>query len=140
MSEELHHHESSGQECTIPPTVFEPHYDREGPTVHIMGTLTKILPDDTDGDKHQRFEVRVDDIRCIGNDYENHQAPQKRDFLKVAVHYGGHDGLGIGEQPIPNLQAGEKIELQGEYIRHAKVLHFTHHPLGFIEYHGKRYE
>ncbi|PWK11327.1 hypothetical protein [Tumebacillus permanentifrigoris] len=138
MSEQFTH-DLSGQEATIAPNLFPATPDREGPTIHIIGTITKVLEDDTEGTKHQRFEVRVDDVHGNGDDYSSQQVPQKRDFLKVAVHYGT-DGAGIGEHPIPNLQTGERIELQGEYIRHAKVLHFTHHPVGYIEYQSERYE
>jgi hypothetical protein len=66
----------------------------------------------------------------------------------VAIRYGDREGLA---SPIPGLEAGKSIELQGEYIdlNHAyptignpgdPVIHFTHHPVGFIVYQGYRYE
>jgi hypothetical protein len=65
-----------------------------------------------------------------------------------AVRFG--DKLGL-KKHIEGLEPGQPIELQGEYIdqNHAypspdnpgdAVLHFTHHPVGYVVYHGKRYE
>lgn len=65
-----------------------------------------------------------------------------------AIRYGDHLGL---PGPIPGLAVGQSIELQGEYIdkNHAypsignpddPVIHYTHHPVGFVVYHGHRYE
>ncbi len=66
----------------------------------------------------------------------------------VAIRYG--DSLGL-PKPIPDLKEGADIEMQGEYIdrKHASksrdnpgdpVLHFTHHPLGYVVYEGHKYE
>ena len=67
----------------------------------------------------------------------------------LAVRFGDNEGLA---QEIPGLQAGQPIEAQGEYISEATayptednsnpilpVLHFTHHPVGYVLYHGQYY-
>jgi hypothetical protein len=69
----------------------------------------------------------------------------------VALRFGDRDGL---NHPIRGLHPGQPIELQGEYIDsgHAyptqdneghpplPVLHFTHHPVGYVVYDGQRYD
>ena len=65
----------------------------------------------------------------------------------VAIRFGDHMGL---KSQIPDLAEGQPIEMQGEYIdaNHAypstgnpgdAVLHFTHHPVGYVLYHGQKY-
>jgi hypothetical protein len=67
----------------------------------------------------------------------------------VAVRFGDNEGLA---EEIPGLQAGQPIEVQGEYIPEANayptddnsspvlpVLHFTHHPVGYVRYAGQYY-
>lgn len=57
----------------------------------------------------------------------------------VSVRYG--DRMGLAE-PVPGIDVGEKLHIRGEWIPREKayahggervsVLHFTHHPLGYI--------
>nr|WP_254918752.1 hypothetical protein [Bacillus cereus] len=70
------------------------------------------------------------------------------DELFCAIRYGDDEGFG---ESISGLESDNPIELQGVYIdkNHAypsignpgdPVLHFIHHPVGFVIYNGKRYE
>ena len=67
----------------------------------------------------------------------------------VAVRFGDTEGL---DSQVVDLRAGQPIEIQGEYIDEAHayptqdnhnptlpVLHFTHHPVGYIRYEGVFY-
>jgi hypothetical protein len=114
--------------------------------IHIRGTVTKVMQDffnTTLQAWHMHFDVRIDtDL----ND-SNQNLPGQNVFL--AVRYG--DSMGYAKR-IDNLQVNVPIEVQGEYIDASKaspavdnsnptlpVLHFTHHPVGFIVYQGVRY-
>jgi hypothetical protein len=66
----------------------------------------------------------------------------------VAARYGDAEGF---REPVPNLTPGEPITIKGKFIPAWKayktadnpgypVLHFTHHPLGYIIYGGVKYE
>lgn len=67
----------------------------------------------------------------------------------MAVRFGDSEGL---DAEIPDLTVGNPIEIQGEYIDVAgvyptqdnenpvlPVLHYTHHPVGFLKYEGTYY-
>jgi hypothetical protein len=112
--------------------------------VTVRSTITEIDPDDRDGSYHQIFSVRVDDII--------QRAPQIRivvgQTVNVAVRYGDRQGLPAA---IPGLALGETITLCGAYINREvaypepdgdwnAVIHFTHRPLGWVEYMGHHYE
>ncbi len=87
------------------------------------GTVLKTLRDDNEGDRHQRFLLRV--------------APR----LKVLVAHN------IDLAPRVPLKQGEQLKLRGRYEWNEKggVIHWTHHDPsgrrdgGWIEYQGKRY-
>jgi hypothetical protein len=112
--------------------------------VHVRGTVTRIFGDANNGQAdHMHFDVKID--TDLGNSSDN--LPGQEVFL--AVRYGDQMGL---SKPIDNLQTNTPIEIQGEYISADKafagpdnstpklpVLHFTHHPLGFIVYNGLKY-
>ena len=92
--------------------------------VEARGDVTRLLPDDTEGARHQRFLVRVGDRLTILVAHNRDVAPR-----------------------VP-VQAGDSVVLQGEYIwdQRGGVVHWTHHDpehrheAGWIEYHGHRYE
>jgi hypothetical protein len=117
-----------------------------GPIVHINAIIKLVEEDDKDpkGGTHQHF--LVNQIQVI--DIQGAERSLVTDEAFCAIRYG--DTLGL-KQPIPGLAEGEKIELKGEYIdkNHAlkgignpgdPVIHFTHHPVGFVNYQGKHYE
>jgi hypothetical protein len=120
----------------------------KGPRVHVKGSIAAVLheDDDVNGGRHQHFQVTVEQLVSI----EGGQGDITGQTLFVAVRFG--DGEGLSER-IPNLAAGKPIELQGEYIDAMRalpgpdnenpvlpVLHFTHHPVGFVLYEGQRFE
>lgn len=116
-----------------------------GPVIRVKAVI-KVVEDDAEGAgaMHQHFlvnQIEVLDIRGADPSIVTDEA-------FVAIRYGDGEGL---SQPIPGLAEGQSIELQGEYIdkNHAyatignpgdPVIHFTHHPVGFVVYQGVRYE
>ncbi|MFN0054656.1 MAG: hypothetical protein ACKV0T_20990, partial [Planctomycetales bacterium] len=116
---------------------------RQRDVVEVSATIKVKEPDDNDpnGGKHHRFIIRV--VKILKSDPDvatdlNKSLTAALDVF-VAVRIG--DSLGI-PSPIPGLKAGLVLHLQGEWIPKAKarahggrnmsVLHFTHHPLGFV--------
>jgi hypothetical protein len=116
------------------------------PVVHLTAVIKQVEQDVTDqqGTSHMHFLIhQVQVISITGDD-----ASMVSSEIFCAVRYG--DSMGLSER-IDGLEAGQAIEMQGEYIdiNHAypsvgnpgdPVLHFTHHPVGFVIYQGKRYE
>jgi hypothetical protein len=93
--------------------------------VTASGTVARVLADDTQGLKHQRFVLRMPS------------------GLTVLV---AHD---IDEAPrIPDLRAGQPLLAHGEYVWNAQggIVHWTHHDSsgrhapGWIDYGGQRYQ
>jgi hypothetical protein len=109
--------------------------------VEVDAKIHKREPDDVDGDKHYRLLVTLIDIiksdTDVDADLQNNLAGQSDVF--VAIRYG--DRMGISE-PIEGLDEGATLHLRGEWITKEKarehggrvlsVLHFTHHPVGFV--------
>ncbi|MFJ8356815.1 hypothetical protein ACIQ69_26860 [Bacillus paramycoides] len=92
------------------------------------------------------YHILINEITVI--DIKGIDASKIPDEIYCAIRYGDEEGLG---EPIIGLESGSPIELQGEYIEKNQayssignpgdpVLHFTHHPVGFVVYNGKRYE
>ncbi|MBP0726665.1 hypothetical protein J5Y03_16015 [Bacillus sp. RG28] len=117
-----------------------------GPVVHLTAVIKLVEQDVTDqqGTSHMHFLINhVEVISVTGGD-----ASMVSTEIFCAVRYG--DSMGLSDR-IDRLEEGQPIEMQGEYIdvNHAypsvgnpgdAVLHFTHHPIGFVIYQGKRYE
>jgi hypothetical protein len=90
-----------------------------------QGTLTRILADDTSGDRHQRMIVRLRNDQTLLIAHNIDLAPR-----------------------VPDPVAGKPIRFHGEYEWNAEggVVHWTHrdpagaHPDGWLEYEGRRYE
>jgi endonuclease G len=114
---------------------------RERPVVEVSATLRVREPDDTDGDQHVRLLITVTEL-LEGNPTVNGDVERVLDRgedVFVASRIG--DSMGITE-PILGLVPGVKLDLKGEWIPRDRaqahgghpvsVLHFTHHPLGFI--------
>lgn len=88
------------------------------------GTVAKVLRDDTEGSRHQRFVVRLPSGQTLLVAHNLDLAPR-----------------------IAGLRAGQMIEFAGEYEwnRQGGVLHWTHrdpagrHPSGWIRYGGRQY-
>ena len=100
---------------------------RSGEVVEITGRVVKLLEDDDEGDRHQRFLLQVGE----------------QPLLVLVAH-----NIDIGQR-VP-VTEGDPLRLRGEYEWSEKggVLHWTHrnparnpqHESGFIELGGKRYE
>jgi hypothetical protein len=74
--------------------------------VHGKGTVTRILPDDTDGDKHQKFILELSTGQTLLVAHNIDIAPR-----------------------IADIQVGDTISFYGEYIysEQGGTLHWTHH-------------
>jgi hypothetical protein len=90
-----------------------------------QGTVVKVLADDTNGSRHQRFIVRLDSGRTLLVSHNIDLAPR-----------------------IDALRAGDSVAFYGEYEWNPKggVIHWTHHdpqgrhPAGWIRHGGKTYQ
>jgi hypothetical protein len=93
--------------------------------VHGSGTVVKILADDLQGSKHQKFIVLVTDNLTILISHNIDLAPR-----------------------IDALSEGEHISFSGEYVWNKKggLVHWTHHdpdkrhPDGWLKYQGRIYQ
>lgn len=89
------------------------------------GVIAKVLKDDTQGIRHQRFVVRLPPGQTVLIAYNFDLAPR-----------------------IDGLRAGSPIEFFGEYEWNGQggVVHWTHrdpgghHPPGWIRYEGRQYQ
>ncbi len=89
------------------------------------GTVTKILKDDTDGSRHQRFIIRLDSGQTLLVAHNIDLAPR-----------------------INALREGDTLSFYGEYEWSAKggVIHWTHrdprgrHVAGWLKHNGQMYQ
>ncbi|GMW03676.1 MAG: hypothetical protein AMXMBFR84_48100 [Candidatus Hydrogenedentota bacterium] len=89
--------------------------------VRELGVVDRLLPDDNDGSRHQRFIVRLGSGHTVLIAHNIDLAPR-----------------------VASLNAGEVVEFQGEYEWSDKggVVHWTHHdpqgkhPGGYISHKG----
>lgn len=89
------------------------------------GKVAKILPDDSEGSRHQKFLLRLESGHTLLISHNIDLAPR-----------------------IDNLREGEQIEFYGEYEWNKKggVIHWTHrdpkgkHPGGWLKYQGQVYK
>jgi len=111
--------------------------------VEVNANLHIREPDDLDnnGGKHYRLRIQVTKILAnapeVSTDLKDAQKTGRDIF--VAIRFG--DAMGVQEK-IKGLTAKAQLHLKGEWITKEKahdhggekmsVLHFTHHPLGFI--------
>jgi len=92
--------------------------------ITIVGTVSKTLPDDNEGSRHQRFIVRVASGRTV-----------------LIAH-----NIDLVDR-VP-LREGDAITVRGEYewTERGGTIHWTHHDPkqwregGWIEHNGVRYE
>jgi hypothetical protein len=93
--------------------------------LEIAGVVAKVLPDDRQGLRHQRFIVRLANGQTLLVAHNIDEAPR-----------------------VAGLQAGDQVRVHGEYIWNAKggLLHWTHrdqrgrHPSGWIRHAGQTYQ
>lgn len=98
---------------------------RSGQQVRGGGKVVRVLPDDNDGSRHQRFIVRLSSGRTLLIAHNIDLAPR-----------------------VPSIRVGDTVSFNGEYEWNDKggVIHWTHrdpqnrHQAGWIEHKGKRYQ
>ena len=109
----------------------------------VKALLHRREPDDSDsqGGQHYRLQIIIASVtkvdKAVQGDVEDCILTKRKVF--VAIRFG--DALGI-QDPIEGLKVNAALHLKGEWITREKaqnhggekmsVLHFTHHPLGFI--------
>ena len=136
----------SNLETQVLPHHSDPH-SVGAPLACVQGTISKVFlsPEFHHAAEHQQFVIKIDSVVKFEGGTQNLVGTE----VFVAVRYGDSEGLA---QEIPGLQVGQPIEAQGEYIAQASayptadnnnpvlpVLHFTHHPVGFVLYQGHTY-
>jgi len=90
-----------------------------------QGIVTKLLKDDLDGSRHQRFIVRLNSGQTLLVSHNIDLAPR-----------------------VDNLSSGDSVEFFGEYEWNSKggVIHWTHHDpggrhvAGWIKHQGRTYQ
>jgi hypothetical protein len=122
-------------------------YSLGAPLAAVQGTISHVFaaPENHNGANHQHFVMKIDQVLK----FEGGNANLAGTDVFVAVRFGDNEGLA---HEIPDLKAGQPIEVQGEYIPDASayptqdnqnpvlpVLHFTHHPIGYVKYEGQYY-
>jgi hypothetical protein len=93
--------------------------------VEGKGTVIKLLPDDQDGSRHQRFIVKLASGQTLLITHNIDIAPR-----------------------ISGLEVGDTVKFNGEYIWNAKggLIHWTHHDpqgrhvSGWVIHNGKTYK
>jgi hypothetical protein len=93
--------------------------------VEDEGVISKILPDDMDGDKHQKFIVRLYSGQTL--------------LIAHNIDLAGR---------VDTAQEGDRIAFNGEYEWNAKggVIHWTHHDpngnhvAGWLRHNGQTYQ
>ena len=89
------------------------------------GTVTRVLPDDLDGGRHQRFIVRLASGQTLLVAHNIDIAPR-----------------------IDGLKEGDSVSFNGEYVWNEKggVVHWTHHDpqgrhvAGWVKHNGKTFK
>ena len=93
--------------------------------VEGSGVVTRLLPDDVDGSRHQRFIVRLAHGQTVLIAHNIDLAPR-----------------------IDSLKVGDEVRFFGEYEWNSQggVIHWTHHDpqgrhvVGWVEHRGRRYQ
>lgn len=89
------------------------------------GVVTRVLPDDNEGSRHQRFILQLDSGHTLLVAHNIDLAPR-----------------------LPGLKPGDVVEFSGEYEWNPQggVIHWTHHdpqgrhPAGWLRHQGKTYQ
>lgn len=115
---------------------------RERDVVEVETVVSQYLGIDTGGgDKHQQCIVNVQDViqndPDVAPDIERVRVDAEPVFVSIRVG----DRMGL-RQPVPGVHDGSELRFKGEWIPKERayahggekmsVLHFTHHPLGFV--------
>ena len=102
-------------------------YRDHASNVHVSGagTVLRVLPDDQDGDRHQRFILRLESGQTL-----------------LVAH-----NIDLAQR-VPGMSSGDVVEFSGEYVWNAQggVLHWTHldpqrvHGAGWLRHNGRTYQ
>lgn len=102
-------------------------FDNQLSDIQVLGEgiVTRILPDDLKGDRHQRFILRVSPIQTL-----------------LIAH-----NIDIANK-VPDLTIDSTVEFYGEYEwnKEGGVIHWTHHDPdgyhegGWLKYSGRTYQ
>jgi len=98
---------------------------RSGQQVRGEGTVTRVLPDDNDGSRHQRFILELGPGRTLLFAHNIDLAPR-----------------------IASLRTGDRVAFYGQYETNPQggIVHWTHrdpqgrHADGWLEHNGQRYQ
>jgi hypothetical protein len=98
---------------------------RSGQQVMATGRVVRVLSDDNEGSRHQRFILELGSGQTLLVAHNIDLAPR-----------------------IPMLDTGDTVRFFGEYEENSRggVIHWTHHdprgrhPDGWLEHRGKRYQ
>jgi hypothetical protein len=93
--------------------------------VEASGIVDRLLPDDNEGARHQRFIIRLTSGHSL-----------------LVSH-----NIDLADR-LPDLEAGDRVEFRGEYEWNSQggVVHWTHHDPegrmkgGWLNYKGRLYE
>lgn len=99
--------------------------ERSGVQVTSKGVVTKILDDDSDGSRHQRFILRLESGQTLLISHNIDLAPR-----------------------VPSLNPGDTVAFNGEYEwnKRGGVIHWTHrdpngqHAAGWLKHDGETYQ
>ncbi len=97
----------------------------DGAMIGSVGVVDRILPDDTEGSRHQRFILKLDSGQTLLVAHNIDLAPR-----------------------VQELERGDTVKFHGQYESNNRggVVHWTHHdprgehPAGWLEHEGRRYE
>jgi len=108
-------------------TTLQTAYKNKKSDIQVQGNgvVTRVLPDDLKGSRHQKFILRLNTGQTLVVAHNIDLAPK-----------------------IKNLKTGDKIDFYGEYEWNSRggVLHWTHrdykgyHAHGWIKHKGKTYQ
>ena len=98
---------------------------RSGQQVQGRGQVSRILSDDNEGSRHQRFIIKLSSGRTLLVAHNIDLAPR-----------------------VAALRVGDTVSFNGEYEQNDRggVIHWTHHdprnqhPAGWIEHKGRKYQ
>lgn len=117
-------HQTTSQTTNVQPAPGGVQW-RSGEQVRGSGTVTRVLPDDDDGSRHQRFILAVGPGRTLLIAHNIDLAPR-----------------------IASLKTGDRVAFYCEYETNSQggIVHWTHrdpqgrHADGWLEHNGQRYQ
>ena len=119
--------ELAAQDAGVAESETDAAYDGQRSNVQVRGSgaVSRLLPDDNDGSRHQRFILKLDSGLTVLVAHNVDLAPR-----------------------IDSLQEGDEVEYYGEYEWNGKggVVHWTHHDPrgshvgGWLKHKGRTYQ